>query len=68
MRISGSWTGLRHLLIGMMEPAQDRRGDDRPAAPRHAVCRRHAVGDLLVDALMRPRAIEVGDVRPQRPA
>jgi len=45
-----------------MEPAQDRCGDERPTAPRHARRR------LLVDALMRPRVIEVGDIGPQRPA
>ncbi len=51
-----------------MEPAQDRHGDDRPTAPRHAVGRRHARRHLLVDALMRPRVIDVGDIGPQRPA
>ncbi len=45
-----------------MDPAQNRRGDDQPAAPRHAL------GHLLVDTLMRPRAIVVGHIGPQRPA
>ena len=76
-----SWIDLVHQLdaliyglasgspaVIMVQPTQDRCGDDRPTAPRHTVGWRHAYRHLLVDALMRPGAIEVGDVGPQRPA